>query len=544
MASGHLGSVIHYLRRIVPDSSVDDLQDQELLGRFLRRQDDAAFTILLRRHGPMIMGICRRLLSHDADVEDVFQATWLALVLKARSIRKRQSLASWLYGVAYRSALKARAAAARRHRLDRVLIDAPVSPAIDELAQAELRTVLDEEVQRLAGRYQKPVVLCYFEGMTYTDAARALGVAAGTVASRLARARELLRKRLARRGFMLSAGLLGTLLAPEGTAAPVPMALAERSMQTAKLVAMGKPLAAVVPVQITTLVKGVQKTMLVTKIAVVTALVCAFGLAGSGAGVLTSRISSARTFDGEQTNEIQALRQELKEAKQEIDRLRQTLQQQQAKEKHPKLYRGKPVSYWLERLTDGDPSYRKETVTVLGVIGQDDPSIIDALLSALRDKDPSVRDTAVIALGQAGAPAVSPLLALVREKGEVRQLAIQALGNMDSTAAPAVPILIEIVRSGDYTSRYYAVMALARLGPVAKAAIPVLIDQLRHKENESRQQAAQALASIDAETQKLFPSSAGFNSPVVSAMRGSDEEWQKAIGELEKRYKMLRKSKP
>src|SRR5215470_5427658 len=182
--------------------------DAQLLARFLASRDDFAFAALVRRHGPTVLGVCRRVLRHAQDAEDAFQATFLVLARKARSIARRGALGSWLYGVAYRVALKARDDAARRRRHERRAASRTEGQAACAEAGDAAGPVLDEEVNRLPDKYRQPVVLCYFEGKTYQEAARLLGWPAGTAAVRLARARELLRNRLTVRGVALSSAAL------------------------------------------------------------------------------------------------------------------------------------------------------------------------------------------------------------------------------------------------------------------------------------------------------------------------------------------------
>src|SRR5262249_48128930 len=155
---------------------------------------------LVRRHGPLVLGVCRRVLRDRHAAEDAFQATFLILLRRARSLDRRGSVASWLYTVAYHVALRARADAARRPPPAR-----PV-PQPPEAGWADLQPVLDEELGRLPDSYRAVVVLCYLEGKTNVEAARLLGWPVGTVKGRLARARDLLRARLTRRGITLSAG--------------------------------------------------------------------------------------------------------------------------------------------------------------------------------------------------------------------------------------------------------------------------------------------------------------------------------------------------
>jgi RNA polymerase sigma factor (sigma-70 family) len=208
MALANGGPVVRFLRRFqsgfpgVPDS------DEQLLARFVRGREEPAFGALVRRHGPMVFGVCRRLLGHWQDAEDACQATFLVLARHAGSIRKPGSLASWLYGVAVRVANKARSAALRRRQEEQQAPGRIADSALPDAAWRELRAILDEELIRLPERYRAPLVLCYLEGTTNEAAARQLGCTKGTVSSRLARARDLLRRRLTRRGLALSGGML------------------------------------------------------------------------------------------------------------------------------------------------------------------------------------------------------------------------------------------------------------------------------------------------------------------------------------------------
>src|SRR5438067_7096191 len=201
-----------------PVSQPADGSDAHLLGRFVQHRDEEAFATLMGRHGPMVLGICRRVLRDQQDAGDVFQATFLVLVRKAASLGRPESLGNWLYGVAYRIALQARAGAARWRALERQVANVPAPEPVDEKVWDELRPLLDEEINRLPEKYRAPVVLCYLEGKTYAEAARLLGWTKGTVSGRLARARDLLRPRLARRGLALAAGGVAVLLAQHGAA--------------------------------------------------------------------------------------------------------------------------------------------------------------------------------------------------------------------------------------------------------------------------------------------------------------------------------------
>jgi RNA polymerase sigma factor (sigma-70 family) len=275
------------LRRLchLADPAVNGcLTDAELLERFVAGHDEAAFEVLVWRHGAMVFGLCRRMLRHERDAEDAFQATFLALVRKAGSISKRQSVSSWLYKVAYRVALEARARAART-----VPAVAGASPSAkdsaDDVLWRDLRPVLDEEVNRLPEKYRAPFVLCYLEGRTNEEAARQLGCPRGTILSRLARARERLRQRLTRRGLGLAAGFGATLGAAQGTAA-VPAGLVHTTLKTALAIAAGQSATAVVSAPVAALTQGVLHAMFMTKLKTTLAVVLAIGIAGIGAGVL------------------------------------------------------------------------------------------------------------------------------------------------------------------------------------------------------------------------------------------------------------------
>ena len=179
--------------------------DRQLLGWFTRRQDGASFAALVRRHGPMVQGVCRRVLDNAHDAEDAFQATFLVLARKAASIGRRESVSGWLYTVAYRTARRAKAQAGKRARREKPLHEPPIDegggdPA-DRMAWQELRRVLDAELSQIPEKYRTAFILCHLEGKTCNEAAEHLGCPRGTVHSRVGRARERLRTRLAQRGW-------------------------------------------------------------------------------------------------------------------------------------------------------------------------------------------------------------------------------------------------------------------------------------------------------------------------------------------------------
>src|SRR5262245_37708928 len=171
--------------------------DGPLLARFVACRDEAAFAALVRRHGPLVLGVCRRVLRHAQDAEDAFQATFLVLVRKAASIVPRERGANWIYGVAHQTALKARATAARRKGRERQVTGMPEPAVAEQDHWRDLQPLLDEELSRLPDKYRSVIVLCDLEGKSRKETARQLGCPEGTVAGRLARARAMLAKRLA-----------------------------------------------------------------------------------------------------------------------------------------------------------------------------------------------------------------------------------------------------------------------------------------------------------------------------------------------------------
>ncbi len=214
----------------------DGPSDGQLLERFVATRDEAAFAALVRRHGPMVLGVCRRVLQNAHDAEDAFQATFLVLVRKAGSLRRPELLPNWLYGVAYRTALAARSAAARRRVKERHMAR---PEALEETVREDLRPLLDQELSRLPDAYRAAVVLCDLEGKSRKEAAAQLGWPEGTVAGRLARARGLLAGRLARRGVTVSGAALAATLARETARAALPAPLVSSTVQAARLFAAG-----------------------------------------------------------------------------------------------------------------------------------------------------------------------------------------------------------------------------------------------------------------------------------------------------------------
>ena len=266
MADRQLGAVVDYLRHLTTLPLVEELSDGQLLGRFVGQRDEAAFAVLLKRHGPLVWQLCRNLLQEAQDAEDAFQATFLVLVKQARAISKRESVSSWLHGVAYRIAFRARSDIRRRRDKESATARQPdVDGTVDQRDQ-ELRFRLHDEIGRLPEKYRTPIVLCYLMDKSRSEAAEELGWSEGTVKGRLERGRDLLRMRLTNRGLALSAGVCVSVLCHESVCGALPSSLIEMTSRAAAQVVAGSMTAAVVSHQVAHLVKGALKTMFLKKI--------------------------------------------------------------------------------------------------------------------------------------------------------------------------------------------------------------------------------------------------------------------------------------
>jgi RNA polymerase sigma factor (sigma-70 family) len=290
MAANERSKVIQHLRRIALWKDGAGLTDAQLVEEYLSRREEAALAALVRRHGPMVWGVCRRVLHHYHDAEDAFQATFLVLVRKAASIASPELLANWLYGVAHQTALKARAAAAKRKTRERQVKDMPEPAAAENNLWDDLQPLLDQELSHLSEKYRAAIVLCDLEGKTRKEAARQLGVPEGTLAARLARGRKMLAARLARRGVTLSAGTLAAVLAENTASATVPPGVAGATIKAAGLIAAGQAAAAgEISLQAVALMERVVKSMFLTKLKMASTIVLGIGLLGVSWGLYPTR---------------------------------------------------------------------------------------------------------------------------------------------------------------------------------------------------------------------------------------------------------------
>jgi RND family efflux transporter MFP subunit len=275
MAEHELVRLLHQIRK---KAGAGGLSDAQLLERFVATGDEAAFELLVWRHERLVFGLCRRVLNDCHDAEDAFQATFLALARKARSIGRREALSSWLYRVAYRTALTARARNARRAAYQTALAAALCVAAPPDMSmtpeRAELRAVLDEELNRLPERFRAPTVLCYLEGKTVDEAAGQLGCPRGTVASRLARARERLRVRLTKRGLTLPAGAAAAALSWAAASSAAPRSLVTKTATFAGR-AGAQTAGAAIPAKVVSLTQEVLRAMSMQKLTTTAAAVIA-----------------------------------------------------------------------------------------------------------------------------------------------------------------------------------------------------------------------------------------------------------------------------
>jgi RND family efflux transporter MFP subunit len=292
MMWGDLRKVIRYIHAVTDPSSSGGPTDRELLDRYVDQRDEAAFELLLWRHGAMVLNVCRRVLDDEHNAEDAFQATFLAFVRKARSIVRREAVAGWLYRVAYRVALDAQSKDQKTAQRETHGVEQLATAAAPEPGWHELRPLLDDEINRLPARLRIPLVLCYLEGKTNEEAARQLGCPPGTIFSRLARGRELLRHRLIRRGVMLSVGGLIALLSKNAASATVSALLVGPTCKTALAFATAQSAAGTASARVIALAEGVLKAMYLTKLKTVAALVLVMGVLLAG-GIMTHRALQA-----------------------------------------------------------------------------------------------------------------------------------------------------------------------------------------------------------------------------------------------------------
>ncbi|MBY0526209.1 MAG: sigma-70 family RNA polymerase sigma factor [Gemmataceae bacterium] len=294
MAHFSVNNLLGHIRRLLVARTDGDLPDRELLQRFVQSRDEAAFSVLMERHGPLVHRMCQRLLRDPHAAEDAFQATFLVLARKAASVRRPEALGCWLHGVAYKVASRARQQKAATPVEEPQAIDRMPDP-LTEMTLREARAMLHEALERLPEKYRLPLILCYLEEQTRDEAARQLGWPEGTFKRRLERGRELLREQLSRHGATISAGLLSTILSVDEAQA-LPLALKQAALESAVRFAAGEALAGVPAARLAQAVLG---SVVSGKLKLAIVLALALTVAGTGATALMLQPSHGRPANEE-----------------------------------------------------------------------------------------------------------------------------------------------------------------------------------------------------------------------------------------------------
>jgi RNA polymerase sigma factor (sigma-70 family) len=341
MTTNHLNRIVLNLGQVARVQAATNLPDGELLECYITRRDETAFATLVRRHGPMVLGVCRRILRNEADAEDAFQATFLVLVSKAASVRPRGMVSNWLYGVAHNTALKAKAMNRKRHTKELAAGKTPKAQIADEIWQ-QLQGLVDGELSHLPDNYRVPIVLCDLEGKTVKQAALHLGWPQGTVATRLRRGRQLLARRLSKSGLAISGALVAAVCSEAAASVRLSPSCVVSTNQAAKLFAAGKAAApGAISAKVTALTEGVLRAMLLTKLKLLTAVFAVLVMFVSGAGLLVQQAAPAAAAGQAQTNYKEDAKTAAKSDRQATTQIEEKVparqQQQTAKELQQKV---------------------------------------------------------------------------------------------------------------------------------------------------------------------------------------------------------------
>lgn len=292
MSAGRLWPTARFIRRVAAAHG----SDAEGLRRFADQRDEAAFAELVRRHGPAVLGACRRVLGNSPDADDAFQATFLVLARKAGEISNPELLGNWLYGVAYRAALRARTLAAKRRVRERPMIDLPDEEQVPGTDWADIRPILDDEINRLPHRHRTAFVLCHVEGRTAAEASAVLGCPEGTVHSRLSWARGRLRSRLSRRGLAAAVGVLAVLLDRDALTAAVGQRQTAGAVRLAWAYTAGSA-SGIVPEAVTSIATYILGGTM-TRLQITGVLLAGAGIVGLGGLVGTQAVGQDRANRG------------------------------------------------------------------------------------------------------------------------------------------------------------------------------------------------------------------------------------------------------
>jgi RNA polymerase sigma factor (sigma-70 family) len=371
--------------------------DGQLLDSFLQQKDRAALSALVRRHGPMVWGVCSRMLPSHHDAEDAFQATFLILVQKAATLPDPEMVGNWLYGVAHQTAVRMRALAARRGVRERQVAVLPEPTSAKPYVPADGEPVLDEALARLPQKYRVLLVLCHLEGKTLKEVARQLAIPPGTVASRLATARAMLAKQLSRLGVIVSGVVPGAVVSPPVASAGVPAAVASSTIKTAMLVAAGQRLEGTVSPTVAALARGVRKAMFTSKVKSVLAVALIVGLALSG-GVVGVHLLGVAAAVGRQPKDGGPDDPGVSSGKKEIAGLARANQGEKLKadaKKDLDLLQGTWLVVRTEERGDDIKVALKETFVVEGgklTYYRDDEAPVTMKITLMPDKTPKAID--------------------------------------------------------------------------------------------------------------------------------------------------------
>jgi RNA polymerase sigma factor (sigma-70 family) len=506
MANHSLASVVHYLRHIAL-VGLSEGCDAELLDQFARQGDELAFEKMVAVHGPMVLGLCRRMLRHEQDAEDAFQATFLTLARKAGTIRNKEALASWLYKVAYRIARHMGSRTASLTNRMPLVLDVLASKSEVDLLWPDLRSVLDQEVAALSESCRRLLVLCYFEGKTNEEAGRLLGCPKGTVATRLARARNILCQRLTRRGLTLSTGLLATTLTEKAVAVSPSVRLVRSALVYASIKGAGAGSASV---KVLALSEGVMRMFWFNKMKMVASVTLAVIVGGMCVGLVVRETwargdathalperndqlakngktdqkaglqADGKAEIGDLRKEIASLHGEIATLRTEIRSLKEALRHETVPQETELLFQGKQARFWLDQFKDADSTFRLNAVKALGSLAEKNRTLIPVLGFALKDKDDRVAEYATTIMGEFGPEAVPALLDVLREAPPIHVLdrAARAIVKIGPKAKATVPFLSQALNADDWGVRYNVICALHSIGPDAKSTLPAIVKVL------------------------------------------------------------------
>ena len=493
MPRKRLSDLLEQVRRTMLAQGGSGFSDRTLLESFVQQHDQAAFSAIVRRHGPLVWSVCQRILGNHHDSEDAFQATFLVLRARPAPSRTRELLANWLFGVALRTALSAGpsalASSSARNKS---------SPYPNRRACRIFGTTWSPFSIRSCPVYPRYIAryLSYaaLEGKSRKQAAEELGVPEGTVSSRLTRARNLLARRLAHRGLPITAVALAAVLPANGAASVPPLALST-TIQALSALATGQA-AGTVSIKVIALTEGVIKAMYLGKIMKIGVCVLVVAMAMAGGGVVYQQAATAQgkvkglnpAAKAEIANlqaEVAKLRSDLDSALKEIDDLKAgSGRADQPKDQGP-TYRGRPIRFWLEQFKDTDPKFRADAVEALGYLAERDKNLIAVIDSAFKDKSSVVNKKAFNALLLLGRGSLRPqvmeiLLEILKEnspnKTDFTVNAAYVLAAIGPKAKAAVPLLTEVLKGDNWDTRLASVYALGMIGPEAKSALPALVD--------------------------------------------------------------------